>query len=381
MHFYTSVNNNYLAKARTLAKSVKEHCSGAYFTLMLYDDLPDGFDLGQEPFDAVMTLEDLHLPVYNLKEWIYMHNVVELGTAVKGQAALKLLEHSDKVVYLDPDIVVFQDLDELSRLLDQYCCVITPHQLAPERDEIAIYGNEIGSMLRGTYNFGFYAFNNSENGIKAATWFRDRLLDFCYDEVESGLFTDQRWGNLIPAMFEDVYIWRNPGANVCSWNVTNRKVTRDENGKLLSNGQPLLFYHFSGFDSGAQLEMARLYDSGNDVLVELCQAYRKMIDANGQKALDRLSYQYNYYSDGTKVQDHERKYFRQRPDLIEKFKDADPFDVSRCEFRNWYRDNITARKSYEQLEQELADVYNSSSWKITGPLRAVKKKIWGHKHV
>lgn len=377
MHFYTSVNNNYLAKARTLAKSVKEHCSDAIFTLMLYDKPLEGFDLKQEPFDAIMTMEDLELPVYNLKEWIYMHNVVELGTAVKGQAALKLLEKSDKVVYLDPDIVVFQDLDELSRLLDQYCCVVTPHQLAPDRDEIAIVGNEIGSMLRGTYNFGFYAFNNSETGIKAATWFRDRLLDFCYDEVENGFFTDQRWGNLIPAMFEDVCIWRNPGANVCSWNVTNRKVTRDESGKLFSNGQPLLFYHFSGFDSGAQLEMVKLFDAGNDVLVDMCHTYRKMIDANGQSELGKLSYQYNYYSDGTKVQDCERKYFRHNPELIEKYKDTDPFDVSRSGYRDWYRDNIAARKSYEQLEQELAAVYNSRSWKITKPLRAIKRTLRG----
>lgn len=377
MFFYTSINNNYLPKARVLAKSVKKHCEDAYFALVLYDDLLKEFDLENEPFDEVITLEDLDIPVYNLKEWIFMHNVVELGTAIKGQAALKLLERTDKVVYLDPDIVVFDSLEELSKLLDQYCCILTPHQLEPDRDKEAIVGNEIGSMLRGTYNFGFYAFNNSENGKKVAVWFRDRLLDYCYDEVENGLFTDQRWGNLIPAMFEGAYIWRNPGCNVCSWNISNRKVTRDKNGKLYSNGQPLLFYHFSGFDSGEQLKMVKTFDPGNHVLIDMCKEYKDILHENGQEELIGLPYKYNYYCDGTKITNQERKCFRHNQYWIQKCKDMDPFEESMDEYREWYKTNVQSKVSSEQLEQELVELYNSRSWKVVSMLRSVKKFLRG----
>ena len=42
----------------------------------------------KEPFDEVVYAEDLHVPVDNIKWWIFTHTVVEICTAVKGQACL-----------------------------------------------------------------------------------------------------------------------------------------------------------------------------------------------------------------------------------------------------------------------------------------------------
>ena len=111
MHFYTSININYLPKARVLAKTIKKHCPDSKFTLVFSDVMPEEIDVAKEPFDEIVSVLELGIPVDNIYLWIYEHSVEELCTAVKGQALVNFLESgTDDVVYLDPDIAFFQDL-------------------------------------------------------------------------------------------------------------------------------------------------------------------------------------------------------------------------------------------------------------------------------
>ena len=304
VHFYTSINNNYFAKARILAKTIKQHCKNARFSLVLSDNVMQDINWVNEPFDDVITIDKLGIPVENLNLWIYIHTVVELCTAVKGQALVKFLEEgSDKVVYLDPDIAVFDDLHELEQLLDEYDVLLTPHQTIPENKECDILNNEICSLKHGVYNYGFYAVRNSENGLKYARWWRDRLLSFCYDDIPNGLFTDQRWGDLAPALFEGVYILRDPGCNVSTWNITTRKVTKESDGRYYVNGSPLKFYHFSGFDSGNQEIMLNLQGGGNQHLFALRKWYirRQIIRSVNKLDTYYFNLNFNWYGSNKRV--------------------------------------------------------------------------------
>ena len=86
---FTSIAANYLPKARVLARSVKQVAPDAQFFLMLVDSTPHDFDLDAEPFDALITIDELGLE--NPIAWAFTHTVVELCTAVKGRAASHLL--------------------------------------------------------------------------------------------------------------------------------------------------------------------------------------------------------------------------------------------------------------------------------------------------
>ena len=141
-------------KRQVLAKSVKQHCKDSFFSLVVSDILPDNFQLDEEPFDEVVYAEDLHVPVDNIKWWIFTHTVVEICTAVKGQALVNFLNKgiSDKVVYLDPDIVVYDDLKELENLLNEHDVILTPHLTAPEKETRGILDNELCALMHGVYN-------------------------------------------------------------------------------------------------------------------------------------------------------------------------------------------------------------------------------------
>lgn len=354
MHFYTSINSNYLPKARVLAKSVKKHCPDAKFSLVYVDDIPEGIDMDREYFDEILGVEDLNIPVQNLKLWVFQHTVVELCTAIKGPALVKFLEEgSNKVVYLDPDIAVFDDLRCLDELMDRYDVILTPHQTLPDHNLNDIIHNEICSLQHGVYNYGFYAVRNTENGMKYARWWRDRLVDFCYDDIPGGLFTDQRWGDIAPCLFEGVYIWRDPGCNVSTWNLSTRKVTMRD-GAYYVNGSKMKFYHFSGFDSGAQKIMLDKYSGGNPLLYELREWYIAQQDEQGQKifGIGHGKAKFNYYDNGELISPGERKLLRQRQDLIAYFADTDPYVVEQS--RSYYKWLAVEHKNEQQKLVEIS---------------------------
>ena len=134
MHFFTSVTACYIPKARVLAKTLKKHNEDAVMHLVISDDLPAGFDVGKEDFDHVWNIEDI-IEVENFRKWSFMHDVVELCTAVKGAAAIRIIKELelDKLVYLDPDIGVFDSLAPVSDMLDENSVLFTPHSTAQPR--------------------------------------------------------------------------------------------------------------------------------------------------------------------------------------------------------------------------------------------------------
>ena len=391
MHFYTSVNINYLPKARILAKSVKQYCKSAKFSLVFSDKWPEEIDKNSEPFDEIITVDELNIPVDNLNLWIFSHTVVELCTAVKGQALVNFLEEgSEKVVYLDPDIAVFNDLHELEELLDSYSIILTPHVTIPEQEKAAIMDNEICALKHGAYNFGFYAVKNDKNGLAFAKWWRDRLLDFCFDDIPNGIFTDQKWGDLVPCLFENVLITRDPGYNVSTWNISNRYISKSDTGIYMVNNISLKFYHFSGFDSGAQADMLGLYANGNKCLYELRKWYIKRQNEEEQDQYSSYPSLYNFYDNGEKITKDERELIRKRIDVYEYFKNTNPYLIEQEKsYFKWYRAEIKAmpkdnneenvselKLENQRLKTELYNIYSSKTWKVVHGLAVSKLGRW-----
>jgi len=73
-----------------------------------------------------------------------------------------------------------------------------------------VIDNEICSLAHGTYNLGFLAIRNDTNGRRLAEWWNERLLEYCFDDKTNGIFVDQKWCDLVPAMFDGVMIVRDP---------------------------------------------------------------------------------------------------------------------------------------------------------------------------
>jgi hypothetical protein len=336
---FTSITSNYIPKARVLAHSVKRVLPSCRFTVLISDTIPPSFSLESEPFDAVMGLEDLGIP--DLWQWVFQHSLVELSTAVKGFAMIRLLDQPDcsSVLYFDPDIVVLAPLDGLLEEFAGASILLTPHLTEPEVEMEGILDNEISVLQHGVFNLGFAGVKASPEGIRFAKWWRDRLMYFCHDDIPRGLFTDQRWADLVPAYFDDIAILRDPAYNVCTWNLNHRKVEGSLGTGLTVNSRPIVFYHFSGLDSGAQHLMLRKYGSEMPALFDLRQWYLAECDRMGQKTFGAIPWAYGTFDNREPILYLHRKRYRERLDLRNAF--PDPFstgDLNRSYF-HWFQAN------------------------------------------
>lgn len=348
MFYFTSVTANYISKARILAKTLKQYNHDATFILALSDSLPSGFDIGKEPFDEVL-LTDRFTSIPNINTFFFSHNVTEICTAVKPLTALEIMDryNAEKVCYLDPDIAVFSQLVEIEYLLDQYSMIFTPHATEPEEKENYIIGNEILFLKRGTNNLGFFAVKNDEEGRKFLRWWNERLMKFCLDDditLEKllneqnllGLFTDQKWIDLVPSFFDNYYILKHPGYNVSTWNLSHRKLTRQDN-QYLVNGEPLRFFHFSGVDSGAHshvLEQLYYYYPHVKEAKKLSQWYLEQEKHADPEDWKSIEWKYCRYENGIEIPKMHRKILLIRRDIQSFFQN--PFEINnRSCYYNW----------------------------------------------
>jgi len=168
------------------------------------------------------------------------------------------------------------------------------------------------------YNLGFLAVRGSDVGRAFAEWWSQRLYFFCRDEWQSGLFTDQKWIDLVPALFPGVGVLRAPRFNVASWNLSERPL-RAEDGQFLVDGEPLGFYHFTAVSGDAHELMVLKNSDSPEALRELLAWYRREEQAATPPGSDAWSFA--DYSDGSPVADAHRRAFRDNRSLQKKYPD------------------------------------------------------------
>lgn len=308
---FTSASFSYLDRARVLFETVRKFHPEWENWLCLVDEEPANFvfDIGAEDIDRVVKLEGLG--VEEPLAWAFEHDVVELCTAVKGAMLCHMLEQGiDKVIYLDPDIALFGPLDDVLTLLDRHSAVLTPHQIEPDTDRAAIVDNEIGSLKYGIFNLGFVAVSNTVPGLAFARWWRDRLLEFCFDDIASGLFTDQKWCNHAPVFFPEIAILRHRGYNVASWNLSQRPIRIAPDGRITAGGDPLKFFHFTKVTHVGETMLAR-YAGGRPEVFELMHWYKSRLKAHAVRDVPPGWWHFGTYSDGRPISKEERAAHRQ----------------------------------------------------------------------
>lgn len=390
IYIYTSIALNYFPKARVLSTTLKKFHPDWKFCMLVSEDVDEqtrATMLSYDDIDEVISYDQLiitdgfatKLNDVEFKQWCFKHAIVEFCTAVKGSALKFLLNKPDceAAFYFDPDIAIF---DGLTQLTDHFkngkSILLTPHLTDIEKTYDAVWDNEISILRHGIYNLGFIGVKNDANGHKLAQWWKDRLDMYCYADIPNGVFTDQSWCDMVPAVFDGVHVLRLPQYNVSTWNLNHRFVDgKDLDNLYVNKDFKLCFYHFSGFDSGAQLAMLNKYAQGMPKLFLLRDWYIAECQRLDNPEFSQRKWQFNYYSDGEKISNEHRIVYRQRSDLQQYF--SDPFDVSNRSLAKWfefeYPKEQTNNFKAELLnkEHELNEVLNSTSWKITQPLRKI----------
>ncbi|HUX62985.1 glycosyl transferase [Sulfuricella sp.] len=365
LYAFTSAACNYLPKVRLLIQSLKRHHPEIRLVLALSDRLTDPELLRGEAWDEIMPIDTLDIPDW--RRWAFTHDIVELSTAIKPFVLSRLLDRPDcgGVFYFDPDMVLFSRLDDLIGRLGESDILLTPHQNKPEVGLAQVIDNEICSLKHGIYNLGFIGVRPSSIGRAFARWWADRIYYFCRDDIPNGLFTDQRWIDLAPALFDGVEVIRSSRFNVAPWNLTTREMSGNLEEGFRVDGEPLGFYHFTGFDSGAHRIMTGKYCAANSSVSALVSWYEKETSGWRNDPLSRRPWAFGQFDDCAKIGRAHRLIFRSRADLQRRY--PDPFAADHGDdetYAGWCRQR--GSKEYPEL---LPTPLANADWsQVFGPL-------------
>jgi glycosyltransferase involved in cell wall biosynthesis/SAM-dependent methyltransferase len=341
MHTVTIAARNYLSRARALAKSYRATNPDHRMTILLVDAEPGEIPSTDEY--RVATPADLPISVDEVRKMAMIYNITEFNTALKPWALEMLLnEGADVATYLDPDILVYESMDEVARLAREFGIVLTPHADVPiPRD--GLRPTEADIMGSGIYNLGFISVG--PQAVDMLHWWQDHLRRDSIVAPQQMVFVDQRWIDLVPGYFGHT-ILRDPGYNVAYWNLDNRKLTRVDD-KILVNGQPLRFFHFSGYShdqpwilSKYVSDKPRVVLSEHPIVQELCDGYGAIIGASTNDQSTKTPYRFGTFSDGTRLTEVARLIYRNALTEVEK-NDGDPlptpFTDDDVELLAWFR--------------------------------------------
>lgn len=296
---FTIVARNYLAHARVLAASLTRHNPASRLRVVVLDDRERL--LAPEPSFEIVHADELPFdPPSDFSTMAASYDVTEFATAVKPWAFQYFFASgAPLVIYLDPDIEVFDRLGPIEESALSHGIVVTPHVTEALPGDGKRPANA-DLLIAGIYNLGFLALS-----ARAATtflpWWRERLRRDCLSDPARGLFVDQRWIDFVPALF-GALILKDPGYNVAYWNLPHRDLTRSGE-RILVNGSPLRFFHYSGFTprtphllSKYQSDTPRVRLSGRPLLAELCRNYAAALENAGFEQCAAIPYGFEQVS-------------------------------------------------------------------------------------
>lgn len=353
---FSICSNNYFPYARILFTSLKKYHPEASLFLCLADVAQPGIELNVPGVEIILAAD---LGIDHFLDFAFRYDIMEFNTAVKPFMMDWLIRARgfEQVVYLDPDIEVFAPMQPVFAAFEQGAdFAITPHLTAPA--EFAEFPDDIGIMKAGIYNLGFIALNNSQEAKNFLQWWKRRLRYQCVNQQDQGIFVDQKFVDLLPAFHSQVAILRDRSLNVAYWNLDQRNLTQTAEGWLV-DGEPLIFFHFSGIVPQQPQRLSKHTERFQDNLDPAIQNIIHHYLANIAKFQDNsanASYAYGKFKNQVAIADIMRRCYRDTYNNVNNVSPEhdDPFQTYHLE-----------------LNQLSGIVSALSPWKITKLMRYI----------
>ena len=321
---------NHLHFARALAASFRKHHPQADLVILVVDASAE--DSLEVEGATVIPGREIGFPRNPYKALAL--SASELCCSAKPRLLEFLFEQGsyEKIVYLDSDIFLFSPLEGMISALDSFDFVVTPHMMTPLPHADRWWESpKIGDIAAaGVLNAGMFGLRTSPAAERfIATW-RDLVES---TDAFLGAQTEQHSFNWLPCFSDSFHVLRDPAYNVAYWNLHERSLrlvessVRGEGGEFTINGQPLVTFHFSGFDPSHPSRISR-WDGRHTVyhhgaLARLLETYSSQLASADYDDTSRKRYGFGRFPSGIEIDSRMRDIFKRYQRVLEK--DLDPF--------------------------------------------------------
>jgi hypothetical protein len=257
--FCTLCDQNYLARALVMIRSLRRYWSGAPPTLyLLCLDTATLEYLGRHPEPGVVPL-----PISRLEE-ADPELVVARGNRSRLEYYFTLSPclprfvlrecGAGSVISCDADLWFLADVSVVKQQLEETSVFITAHGFSAV---MRPYG-----LPTGQFNVSFQGFRNDSVGLACLDQWHRQCLEWCLHKVDESRqrFADQRYLDSWPTDFAGaVAVLEPPTYGLAPWNIARFRLKGGDGGVHTAAG-PVRFYHFHGIRRlGSDLASDRLW--------------------------------------------------------------------------------------------------------------------------
>ncbi|MCX7772890.1 MAG: hypothetical protein N2376_07240 [Clostridia bacterium] len=297
-HFTTVVSQEHLFKLMGLVVSLKKVCLDYKLFVLCANEIVYHI-LKSMPFPEVVPVmlnevEDeallraktdriFHAYCWTLKP-VFLYHV--------------MVKHPDceYFAHLDADLFFFKSPDAIFNENPEANLFLTHHRNS--REFLKYYG------LTGVFNTGFVGCKNTGVALRAVEKWKYQTVVYCpiKEDPIRKLFGDQRYVESWNEEYPGVHVVQSIGANTALWNITNYRVTAQEDGIYLDD-TPLIFYHFSGLTiiSRTEFNLNWYYHIDDEMVLE--HIYKPYLEILA-KAMKELNHYFPWFIAGFLPREH-----------------------------------------------------------------------------
>jgi hypothetical protein len=184
-----------------------------------------------------LTLDEFERGDEALRQTKQSRSLLEYYFTCTPSLPLYILSHYlevDRITYLDADLFFYADPAAVFTEIGDHSIAIVGHRFSRRLQHLEALG---------IYNVGWLSFLRDSHAQECLLWWRERCIEWCYDQLENERFADQKYLDDWPTRFERTVVLRHRGANLAPWNLADYQVSWRED-QLWVDDQPLIFFHF-----------------------------------------------------------------------------------------------------------------------------------------
>lgn len=282
-HYVTTAHGPLLPQLRALFASMQRHCRP--FVLHVLTEGREVFDWALEQYPEIapaaaeafvrrhprLTREALPGPPRTPRE---------VAITQRWTFAAELLGCCcDAVTVIDADLWFFSSPEPVFEEIGAATMAVLPHGFAPAA--LGARGVTMESHRQyGLYNAGFTYFSDFAPAARFAELVRQGPIAFRDHPDENGVVIGEQGYLETLATALGAHVIQNPAAAPGPWCAHAQSLTRDEDGRLLFGGRPLVAWHYHSLRPGVQLADAN-YEVSAEQAALLYEPYLAALRAEG----------------------------------------------------------------------------------------------------